>query len=571
MEVPLELARQPDASRMTLACLLEDVCERFGTNAALRVSGQGGAIDRVLSYTDLRREAVRVARGLVGAGVGKGTHVALLMGNNPDWVLSAFAVGLVGGVLVPVNTFATPDERAFILRHSDAAVLLIQRELLGKDLVADLTATHPEIATGAAGRLRVPSLPCLRSVFCLGADERAGGAQPWTELISAGKDVDPELVEAMAAEVHPTDDGVLIYTSGTTAHPKGVLHMQRAAVIQSWRFGESMALGEDDLMLTAQPFFWTAGITMSLGAALTSGATLLLEEKFDAERFLELVEACRVTTLNAWPHQEKAMAEHPSAATRDLGSLRHIEFSSPLAPLAGLEKDEWGTYGSYGLSETFTLSSSLPASAPAELRSRTSGRPLPGMQVKIVDPETGEDLPEPGQKGEIAVRGATFMRGYYKVAPELYLDDNGFFHTQDGGHFDADGYLHWSGRLSNLIKTGGANVSPLEIESALADRDELRIAQAVGVPHPVLGEVIVLCVVAATDAEVDDAALHAVLAERLAVYKRPKLILEFGADDLAFTANAKLQVGELKERAIARLQGDGATIQGVTSRPSPGA
>ena len=262
------------------------------------------------------------------------------------------------------------------------------------------------------------------------------------------------------------------------------------------------------------------------------------------------------------------MAEHPDAKTRVLGSLKHIEFSSPLAPLAGLESDEWGAYGSYGLSETFTLASSLPASAPADLRKRTSGRPLPGMQLKIVDPETGSDVIEAGRAGEIAVRGVTFMRGYYKVDPEFVLDEHGFFHTQDGGHFDDDGYLHWSGRLSNLIKTGGANVSPLEIETALGQREDLRIAQAVGIPHPVLGEVIVLCVVEARGARVDDDELIAHLKARLAVYKVPKHVLRFSADELAFTSNQKLQVGELRELALARLEAEGVTLEGFTYAPS---
>lgn len=511
-----------------------------------------------------------LARGLIGSGIGKGSRVAVLMGNNPDWVVAAFAVALCGGVLVPVNTFATAEERGFILRHSDAALLLMQRSLLGRDLVRELLASHPQLARSSPGRLRCDELPCLRAVHALGLEgPEYEGVGSWSSLIAAGEDVPEALVQAVAEQVHPSDDGMLIYTSGTTAHPKGVLHMQRAPVIQSWRFGESMGLGRDDVMLTAQPFFWTAGITMSLGAALTSGTPLILEEKFDAARFLELVEAGRVTTLNAWPHQEKAMAEHPDAASRDLRSLKHIEFSSPLAPLAGLENDEWGTYGSYGASETFTLSSSLPASAPADLRKATSGRPLPGMHVKIVDPETGLDISEPGTPGEIAVRGVTFMRGYYKVAPELYLDDHGFFHTQDGGHLDEAGYLHWSGRLSNLIKTGGANVSPLEIESALAGRDELRIAQAVGVPHPVLGEVIVLCVVPALGAHVDDEALIAHLRSRLARYKVPKCILHFGAEELAFTSNQKLQVGALRDRARERLEADRVTLEGVTYQRAP--
>jgi fatty-acyl-CoA synthase len=322
-----------------------------------------------------------------------------------------------------------------------------------------------------------------------------------------------------------------------------------------------MGLSPDDRVFTAQPFFWTAGICMSLGATLASGGCLILAERFDPGRALELIESERATTIHAWPHQDKAMAEHPDAARRDLSTVRHVEFSSPLAKLAGIEKDEWGTYGSYGLSETFTIASSIPASAPAELRESTSGRVLPGNALRVVDPQSGAPLAR-GEKGEIALKGATFMRGYYKVEPERYLDADGFFHTQDGGWIDEDGYLHWTGRLSNLIKTGGANVSPLEIEGALAEESSLRVSMAVGVPHPTLGEAVVLCAVPAAGASPDRDALEATLREKLAAYKVPRRILFFSADELEFTGNQKIQVGPLREKTLARLAAEGAEIAG---------
>jgi len=561
----IELGLQPDAERYTLARFLDDVAERHGSRTALKFQADADAPVFACTFDELRSAARTLAKGLVAAGVGKGTRVALLMANRPEWVVSAFAVGLVGGVLVPVNTFATPEERDYILRHSDAALLLMQSGILRQNFVADLVARHEGIAKGSPGSLRCPALPQLRRVVCLDGGAGNSGIDSWDSLLQGAVNVSDELLDALADEVHPADDGLLIYTSGTTAHPKGVLHMQRAAVIQSWRFAEDMGLSSDDIVLTAQPFFWTAGICMSLGASLAAGAALIVEQVFDAARFLALIEREKVTALHAWPHQEKSLAEHPDAKTRDLSSVQKIEFSSPLAALAGLEKDVWGTYGSYGLSETFTLSSSLPANASAEQRAKTSGKPLPGMAVKIVDIETGADLPV-GEKGEIAVRGATFMRGYYKVEPELYLDDNGFFRTQDGGSFDGDGFLHWSGRLGNLIKTGGANVSPLEIERVAQDFEELHVALAVGVPHPVLGEVIVLCAVKSEEPgapDIDEPTLRQRLRERLAVYKVPKRVLFFGAEALSYTGNQKIQVGPLRDLAMERLREEGAVVEGV--------
>jgi fatty-acyl-CoA synthase len=560
-ELGLEL--QPDADRLTLPRFLEDVTARHAGRLALRAG------DRSLGYRELDEEARRLARGLLGAGVVKGARIALLMANRPEWVSAMFAVSLLGGVLVPVNTYATADERDYILRHSDASLLLLQHSLLEHAFLDELTGRHPELLAGEPGRLRCEALPQLRRVVCLGLEQTHGGVEAWSSLESASLDVAPALVEATASEVTPADDAMLIYTSGTTAHPKGVLHLQRAPVTQSWRFAEFMRLCPDDRVFTAQPFFWSAGIAMSLGATLAAGATLLLQETFEPGAALERIESERATTLHAWPHQEKAMADHPSAPQRDLSRLRKIEFASPLAPLAGLQRDEWGTYGAYGLSETFTLFSSLPADADADLRQLTNGRPLPGMSVRIVDPATGQPLPGES-KGEIAVKGVTLMRGYYKVEPEGYLDDAGFFRTHDGGWIDASGHLHWTGRLSNLIKTGGANVSPLEIESALAGHPALASATVVGIPHPTLGEAVVLCAVPAPGRTLDEARLRKDLRAKLASYKVPRRVLCFRAEELSYTGSQKIQLDSLRERALERLEAEHAEIAGFVYGPEEG-
>jgi len=546
---------EPEPGRQTLGRFLEDVAARHGDRSAIR------SPDRELTFTSLRDEARALARALVGAGVGKGTHVGLLMANGPAWAVAAFAVGLVGGVLVPVNTFAKDEERDHVLRHGDVSVLLMQRQLLSRDFGDELVAAHPALAEAApGGRLRLPALPQLRRIFVTGG-AGPGALEPWEALLAQAQDVSEALLGALVSEIAPSDDAMVIYTSGTTSLPKGVLHLQRAPVIQSWRFAELMGLGPEDRVLTAFPFFWTAGICMSLGASLAAGALLLTDEAFDAGRMLARIEAERATGVHAWPHQEKEMAEHPEAKRRDLRSARKIEFSSPLAPLVGLEKDEYSTYASYGLSETFTICSALPASTPAEIRRPTHGRPLPGMTIRIVDPETGEPV-APGESGEIAVKGTTFMRGYYKVDPEHTVDENGFFRTQDGGSIDADGYLHWTGRLSNLIKTGGANVSPLEIERCALAFPGLHVSAAVGVPHPTLGEAVVLCAVPAEGATLDPEALRAHLKQKLSAYKVPRVVLLFEESEVSYTGNQKLQVAPLHEKVQQRLAAQRVEIAG---------
>jgi acyl-CoA synthetase (AMP-forming)/AMP-acid ligase II len=550
----------PGDASLTLPAFLREVATRHGPREAL-VSQE-----LRLSYAELEANARALARGLVGAGVGRGSRVALWMGNRPEWVVSAFAVALCGGVLVPLNTFASPRERDHVLRHSDAALLLMQPELLRHRYLDDLIAAHPELAAGRPGRLRLPALPQLRRVVCLGLAQARGGVERWESLLEQGADVPDALVSAIAAGVAPGDDALVIYTSGSTAEPKGVLHAQRAPVLQAWRFAELMRFTPDERVYTTYPFFWTAGIAMSIGATLAAGGCLITEQHFEPGSALAWIERERASALHAWPHQHKALGEHPDAAARDLRSLRKLDFSSPLARLAGLREDVYGMGASYGLSETFTLVSALPADAPLAARSACHGRALPGSELCIVDPETGAPR-APGEPGEIAVRGATLMRGYLRVPPEQTFDAEGWFHTQDGGSLDADGLLHWTGRLSNLIKTGGANVSPVEIQELLEAHPQLRFGIPVGVPHPTLGEALVLCALPVEGTAPQEEQIRAWLRERVAAYKVPKRVLFFAPGEVAYTANQKVQVAPLREAALARLRAERAVIDGTRYAP----
>ncbi len=543
---------------LTLGSFLADIASRHGEREAM-VSG-----GRRTSYRALQVDSHRLARGLIRAGVVKGTHVAVLAGNGDDWVRALFAVGLVGGVLVPVNTFATLEERDYILRHSDASLLLLTPSLLDHTYLDDLLAAHPEVGEGEPGQLLCEGLPQLRRVVAFELDAPRPGVQSLDDLLAGAENVSDALLDAVISEVRPSDDGIIIYTSGTTSRPKAIVHLQRAMLVNGLRFSRWMGLAPTDRIFTAHPFFWTAGISMSLISTLDAGACLILQETFEPEGALELIERERVTTIHAWAHQHKAMGEHPAAPDRDLSALRRISPDSPLGKIAGVdpEKDSWGLQGSYGLSETFTIFATLPADTPRDLRIEKSGVPLPGNHLRIIDPETGRPLPT-GQQGEIAVKGYTTMRGYHKVDPETTFDAEGYFHTGDGGFVDDEGHLHWTGRMSDMIKTGGANVSPVEIEDALLGYEPLRLGTPIGIPHPVLDEVIVLCAVRREGVPpVSEEQIRSHLRQSLAAYKVPKRVLFFGADELSYTGNQKIQHAPLREKALERLRADGAEIEG---------
>lgn len=552
-----QLRLQRDSARLTWPAFLEDVVARHGARTVMRFEG------RDIRACDIQSDARRLAKALVASGVSKGMRVAVHMANRPEFAVASFAIAMLGAVMVPVNTFATPQEREYILRHGDAALLLFQRTLLKHDFLQELVDMLPQLADGdplSDQKLYSSTLPHLRQVVALGLEKPAGAVQAWETFLARGDACADALLDAMIAEVYPSDESLIIYTSGTTARPKGVLHLQRAAVIQSWRFADDLRLCPTDRVWTTYPFFWSAGICMALGATLAAGATLVLQETFEPGAALECIVNERANATQCWPHQAKAMAEHALYPSLDLS---HIDKEvCRMQPGIDPAQDTWGTQGSFGMTETFTLTSNLPADAPVALRNATAGKPLPGMSVRILDTKTGALL-DTGLEGEIAVKGLTLMRGYYKVEPEVTFDGDGYFHSQDGGYLDRDGYLHWQGRLSNIIKTGGANVSPLEIEEALHSYPDMRIGIPFGAPHPSLGEVIVLCAVAMQGHALDEHRIVAFLKDRLAAYKLPRKVLLFTESDLSFTGTQKIQTNRLIERALVRLREDSVVIDGV--------
>jgi fatty-acyl-CoA synthase len=353
--------------------------------------------------------------------------------------------------------------------------------------------------------------------------------------------------------VSPSDDALVVYTSGSTGVPKGVLHAHRAAAIQSWRFAQQLCLDPTRRVWSAFPFFWTAGFCMVMGATLAAGACLVLQELFEPGEALALLEAERVTSPHAWPHQLAALETHPDWLGRDLSAVKKVDSFTCFGRHPSVHLDEeWSPRAAYGLTETFTIISSVPADTPAAERQGHEGVILPGNVVRIVDAGTGTPQPT-GVTGEIRVKGPTLMKGYVKVAPEEVFDGDGFFATGDAGYVDESGRLHWVGRTTDMIKTGGANVSPVEIDNELLHHPGLHSALAVGVPHPTLGEMVVVCAVAQPGSGVDEDGVRGFLRGRLASYKLPRKVLFFSEDELVLTGNAKIRADELRRLAVERL------------------
>ena len=546
----IPLCEEAGLGALTLPGFLREVTTRFADREALVLHTPAGAIR--WTYAMLWEQAVDVARALLSCGVGKDSRVGVLMTNRPEWISAFFGIGLAGGVAVALSTFSTPLELEYLLQTSCVGVLLLERHVARKDFVEMLCELEPEIRTAKPGRLTSVKFPFLRRVAVVGERPGDGALESWANFLARGKATSPSLVETTAATVTPADAGALFLSSGSTNRPKGILSSHRGVAIQCWRWRRILGLGDDIRCWTANGFIWSGNFGDALGATLAAGGALVLQQIFDPVEALDLMQAERVTLPLAWPHQWAQLEATANWSTADLSNLRYVDPSKPAFRHRTFSASRWTEPRCYGNTETFTISSAFPANTPPEVAGGSSGEPLPGNTIKIVDPETGILVPR-GERGEIAVRGPTLMLGYIGVPPEETLDEEGYFRTGDSGHIDAKGRLHWEGRLTDIIKTGGANVSPAEIDGVLAACPGVKIGQTVGVPHDTLGEMVVVCIVPREGSSLEEAAIREFLKTRLASYKVPRRILFVREDELALTGSAKIKSNALRELVAKRL------------------
>lgn len=534
---------------LTVGALLAEACARHAGRDAIVATAEDGTVVR-WTFEELWQESRRYAKGLLASGVGRGTRVGLLLPNRAEWLAAAFGTALVGGVLVPLSTFATPEELEQLLQHSGVALLVVQSGFARSPLDA-LAATCPGLLDGPERPLVSARFPYLRRVFDVAGTSAAGACAPVGQLLAAGEGVSDDVLDAAAASITPADDAVVIYTSGTTERPKGILHAHRSPALQSWRFAARQRLVPGDRVYSAFPFFWTAGFAMVMGSSLAAGACLVVAETFEAESALRTIQDEKVSIVHAWPHHAAQLRDCPNNLDYDLSSVRNNGDRFRPGAVAGEAVGLGSSRAGYGMSETFTLVASAPVDAGKEVVEDSHGYLLPGNSMRIVDPATHAQL-GPGQEGEILVKGTTMMRGYLGLPPEACFDADGFFHSGDTGYVDDRGLLHWTGRATELIKTGGANVSPVELETVLARHPGLLAAAVVGLPDEMLGELVVACVVPRPQAEVDEEGVRAFVREHLSSYKVPRRVLFFEESELPTTSTDKVQHAELRALAAAR-------------------
>ena len=553
----IPLQEEPGQGAHTIPGYLREVTQRYAGAEALVMHTAAG-VER-WSYEMLWERSVEVARALIASGVGKDSRVGILMVNRPEYLSSVFGIGLAGGVAVALSTFSTPAELEHLIAVSGISVLLFDGRVLKRDFGAVLAELEPALLDAAPGALQSTKFPFLRHLVRLDSvtaddagDLKARSFESWTDFLGRGRTVTDAIVDARAAAVAPSDAGGLFFSSGTTSLPKGILHAQRAFAIQWWRWPRVMCVKGPARAWTGNGFFWSGNITMIVGVALSTGGCIVLQPYFEPEQALRLWEAERVNYLSGRPHQWARLQEAPNWASADLSSLHYITNADLLKQHPSVKTD-WRLPMTFGTTETNTAATTYTADTSPEQYAGSAGEPLPGNLLKIVDPLTGAVVPR-GQRGEICLKGPTLMLGYIGKAVEDVLDDEGYYRTGDGGYVDEVGRLYWEGRLTEIIKTGGANISPPEIDAVIALYPGVRRTQTVGVPHDTLGEMAVACIVPHEGVDIDEDALRVFLKERLASFKVPRRFLFLQEEEMAVTANGKVKSGELRQLAEKRLQ-----------------
>jgi acyl-CoA synthetase (AMP-forming)/AMP-acid ligase II len=360
-------------------------------------------------------------------------------------------------------------------------------------------------------------------------------------------DCDDAFLDAVEQTVVPSDRATIFFTSGTTAQAKAVLHCQGALTTSARRMGDCLGVTHADAWWGHLPLFWSGGFILGALAAMAGGGRVVLQEQVDAGSALTLLERERCTIMAGW-HQAGPLLEHPDFAKHRL-FLKKGTYHQLAERLMGPDHHAIGVYG---MSETATCVAACRSTDPKAVRTETFGRPLDGMELRIIDTETHQ--PEaPGETGEILVKGTTLMEGYYKVPPTSTFDAEGFFTTGDRGYLDAAGNLHFGGRLKDVIKTAGVNVAAVEIEEALTRHPAVKTAHVVGVPDTVRGENIAAFVILKAGAAADEDSLRAFCRDALASYKVPRHVFFITDADVPRTGTGKVEKPALRRAAEERL------------------
>jgi len=530
----------------TVAALLDEGARRFGAHLAV-VDGASR-----LTFAELALECRRAAGAYLAAGVRVGDRVAIWAPNRHEFVVALLGAQVMGASVVPLNTRYRGQEARTVLQRSRAAALVVCNGFLGTDYVAALADSAPVDAERGPGP--VAGLPHLATIVDIGDGhhngDNNGSATTWSDFLANADATTPEDLAAAEATVTPDTVCDILFTSGTTGLPKGVMsaHRQTLAVARLWASGASLT--ESDRYAVVNPFFHSFGYKAGIMASLTAGTTIYPVLTFDPVGLMEFIEQERITVLPGAPTIFLTLINHPRRAEFDLSSLRFAIAGAASVPETLFEQmlDVLGfdsVAQAYGLTECVVATQSRPGEDPHHV-AETTGPACAGLELRIVDGE-GVDRPI-GADGEILLRGDTVMLGYFEdeAATDEAIDPDGWLHTGDVGRLDEHGCLKITDRIKDLFIVGGFNVYPAEIENVLTSHPDVVEAAVIGIPDERMGSVGRAYVVVRAGAQVDEAELTAYCRARLANFKVPREVVAIA--EFPRNASGKILKKDLREQ-----------------------
>lgn len=539
--------------KTAICSLVDRAAQRFGSKEALYFEGKRW------TFAQIKADVDRCARGLIRLGVKPGEKVALWMPNRPEWIQLLFAVAKVGAVLVPINTRLRTADLEYVLRQSDSATLITVDRSGPVDYLGIVRELCPEFESGDPNDLRPEKFPELKRVVVLGFSinekRRFSGVLGWEDVLSAAAEVPHQELEMRQQAVDPDEPFLILYTSGTTGFPKGVVHnhdIQRNVSDRANRMG----MTPNDVILMYLPLFHLWGLYDGPLMSIMTGARTVLTTLFDPEEALKLIEQERATVLHGFDTHFQGLISHPACEGTDKSSLRTAVLVVGMSSSEGVARRVQSllcpTLTGWGMTEVGCCAAMSFLDTSEDDRCLGSGFPLPWHEFKVIDPDSGSELP-PGAMGELCVRSYAVMQGYYKKPEETarVIDPEGWLHTGDIATLRDDGFLRFLGRYKELLKVGGENVDPVEVEAFLLTHQAVSEVRVIGVPDEGLSEVACACVIRKVGHEVSTEEIMDYCRGKLASFKLPRYVLFM--HEYPMTPSGKVQKFKLREQAVGYL------------------
>ncbi len=505
------------------------------------------------TYREFNEMTNEAARGFMSLGIEKGEHVAIWSDNKPEWLVSQFATAKAGAVLVTVNTNYRAQELEYLLKQSDATTLILAEEFRGTSYIDILKEICPELDTSLKGDLDSERLPRLKNIIVL-SEKEYDGCFTWQDLLDMKRSVNDDQLENRKQSLHCEDVINMQYTSGTTGFPKGVMLSHNNIVNNGNQVADCMRLTPDDRLCIPVPFFHCFGCVLGTMAAVSKASTMVILEQFHPKKVLEAVrdEAC--TGLHGVPTMFIAELNDASFENLKPTTLRTGIMAGSTCPMEVMKGviDQMGATEitiAYGQTESSPVITQTKADDPIDLRVSSVGKPHPNVEVKIIEPATGEEA-EPGMPGELCTRGYLVMKGYYKneEATESAIDREGWLHTGDIAVMDENGYVEITGRMKDMIIRGGENVYPREIEEFLYQHPDVLDVQVIGVPDQKYGEEIMAWIIPKEGKSLTERNIRSFCEGKISKHKIPRYI-SF-TEEYPMTASGKIQKFKLREDAL---------------------